>query len=152
MLYLSQRFPVVCFPFLRRVYPKENHDFPTTQSRCSQEINNYSLLPVLPCRYVHSFISFRVSYLNTPFQFIRSHIRTSTPHWKQFIHSIPLRSATFHFVPNRNRSVSFIPSLPPIFPPFPAVFIPLLRSIHPEIEQNNRNCIRIKNQKSFIFP
>ena len=51
---------------------------------------------------------FRVSYLNTPFQFIRSHIRISTPHCQQFIHSFrytPQPSISF-----QERSVHYIHS------------------------------------------
>ena len=35
-----------------------------------------------------SSLPFRVSYLNTPFRLIRSLIRISTPHCKQFTHSL----------------------------------------------------------------
>ena len=51
---------------------------------------------------------FRVSSLNTPFQFIRSHIRISTPHCSPFIHSFrytPQPSISF-----QERSVRYIHS------------------------------------------
>jgi len=108
--YLFQRFPMVCFLFLRRVYPKENPtDSPTTLSRCSQEINVlFNGLCFLADATLISF-PFRTSYLNAPFQFHSFRISISTPHCRQFIHSIALHYANYHFVSLRlsARSVPF---------------------------------------------
>ena len=147
--YLFQRFPMVCFLFLRRVYPRKYLNFPTTQSRCSQEINELIIgLYFLADAYTHSF-PFRVSYLNThstsfvPASAPAPHIVRSSFIPLHYAMRLSLRS-------DRRRSLHCIPSLHTIHPPFPAVFISFLRSVHPEISVFKLNYCKSKRKNEKI--
>ena len=85
---LFPRLPVVCFLFLRRVYPiKNNHDLPHHPIKVQSGDKYIDYWHVLLANAFTTSFPFRVSSLNTPFQFIRSRIRISTPHCSPFIHS-----------------------------------------------------------------
>ena len=133
---------MVCFLFLRRVYPiRITTICPTTQSRCSQGINKLIIgmcfLPMHSLLHFHSV--FRPSTLHSN-SFV--HASASAPRIarRSSIHSATLRNLPFH---SRNAPFApFIPSPPAISPPSPAAFIPLLRRVHPEIYKNMKSIDR----------
>lgn len=94
-LTFSNAFQWSVFFFSGEFTPKKKPQFPhhPVKVQSGDKFINYWL--VLPCRCIHSFISISCFVPQHSFHFIRSCIRTSTPHCKQFIHSITLRYATF---------------------------------------------------------
>lgn len=76
------------FPFSATSLPhKNNHDLPHHPIKVQSGDKYIDYWHVLLANAFTTSFPFRVSSLNTPFQFIRSRIRISTPHCSPFIHS-----------------------------------------------------------------
>ena len=111
----------------------------------------YGLLPVLLAGAFTSSLPFRVSYLNTPFQLIRCHIRISTPHCKQFIHSFRYTpQPSISFQERSVRCISFL-SLPTILPTLSSgIYLPPA-TCSPHQELYNNDLISKKKQLEKTF-